>query len=210
MPTTLSRSLLIFALLVFAVVSWQWIDDRDAEPQTANDPIQMAETQSDYYLENFEIINISNKTNTAPITTENQPGLPADRQLKITGQTLSHHFIEGYSEIQNPIVSLRSKDNGQWHARASSGTVSANFDVLDLLGNVELTHNRSADSSQITVDTNSLSIDTGSRTISSDESVQVEGNGWSYNARSMNAKIDLGILSFTSGVEALFESPDQR
>ena len=217
MPSKLAPVLLIFALLVIAVVSWQWIDDREAQPEAKTNRIEMAETQSDYYLEDFEIINISNKTgasavdNPAPDTTvEHNAGMPADRQLMIAGQSLSHHFIEGYSIIKNPIVKLRSIDDGQWHARASLGTVSANFDVLDLEGNVELTHNRKKDTAPVTVDTNSLTIDTGKRTISSEEPVHVEGESWQHDANNMNAEIDRGILTFTSGVEAQFEITDKR
>lgn len=216
MPSKLSRGLLIFALLIVAVVSWQWIDEREIEPAAANNTLEMAETQSDYYLENFEIKNISNKSDRS--TNANNTITPADRRLNIKGQSLSHHHIDGYSIIENPRVSLQSTDNGQWQARASSGTVSANFDVLDLQGNVELTHDRSsanpqnttADNGQIRVDTNSLTIDAGTRTITSTEPVQVEGNGWNYNARAMDAEIDRGTLSFTSGVEAQFESPNKR
>lgn len=216
MPSKLSRSLLIFALLVVAVVSWQWIDERGPETTLASDPLEMAQTQSDYYLENFEITNISNKTNVAlenntpENTIETRAGMPADRQLTIAGKSLSHHYIDGNSTINSPIVKLRSADNGQWSARASSGVVSANFDVLDLQGEVRLTHKRTSNDKPVTVNTNAITINTTDKTISSHEPVQVEGEGWRYNASSMNAEIDQGILSFTSGVEAQFESPDKR
>ncbi len=233
MPSKLGRGLLIFVLLVIAVASWQWIDERDIEQPAASNRIEMAETQSDYYLENFEIKNISNKSDNSESAngSSNQSAteyhsMPADRQLNITGQSLSHHYIEGYSVIENPTVNLRSTDNGQWNARASSGTVSANFDVLNLQGNVELTHNRanigsnidsqanygtnSQTNQDIKVETNSLSIDTGNRTISSTEPVQVEGDGWNYSANAMDAEIDRGTLTFKSDVEAQFESPNNR
>ena len=204
MPSTLSKSLLTFALLVIAVVSWQWIDERDVQPRADSNTIQMVETRSDYYLENFEIVNIANSGN--PTT----DGKTIGSYLKITGQSLSHHYIEGYSLINNPTVHLRSSDGGQWQASASNGTVSANFDVLDLQNNVEIKHNQSRGRSEVTVNTNSISIDNGSRTISSSETVQVNGHGWQYNANTMHAEIDKGTLSFTSGVEAQFANPNQR
>jgi len=200
MPSKLGTSLLIFALLVIAVISWQWSDDREVETQAQNNPIKMVETQSDYYLEDFEIINIANSRNS---TTDG-------RYLKITGQSLSHHFIEGYSLINNPTVHLRSTDGGQWQASALNGTISANFDVLDLQNNVVVTHSEKSDQQAVTVNTNSISIDNGKRTISSSETVKVIGRGWQYNANTMQAEIDQGTLSFTSGVEAQFANPNQR
>ena len=217
MPSKLSSILLIFTLLVIAVVSWQWIDDRGTPPEASNSRIEMVETQSDYYLENFEIINISNNTGTSAAdnptpgtTVEHNAGMPADRHLTIAGQSLSHHYIEGYSVIKFPVVKLLTIDDGQWNARASLGTVSANFDMLDLQGNVELIHSRAKDTAAVTVDTNSLSIDTGNRTISSKEPVRVQGVSWQHNANNMNAEIDRGILTFTSGVEAQFEITDKK
>ncbi len=193
------------------------MDERGSETIVISDPIAMAESQSDYYLENFEITNISNKTGPAGSAdtelknkVEHNAGMPAARQLTIAGKSLSHHYIDGNSTIDNPIVKLRSADNGQWSARASSGVVSANFDVLELEGDVRLLHTRTNDSEPVTVNTDAITIDTSNQTISSQEPVQVEGSGWRYNASSMNADIDKGILSFTSGVEAQFESPDKR
>ena len=103
MPSKIGTSLLIFALLVIAVISWQWIDDRDVETQVQNNAIEMVETQSDYYLEDFEIVNIANSRNSST-----DGNTTAGRYLKITGQSLSHHFIEGYSLINNPTVHLLS------------------------------------------------------------------------------------------------------
>lgn len=205
MPSKIGTSLLIFALLVIAVISWQWIDDRDVETQVQNNAIEMVETQSDYYLEDFEIVNIANSRNSST-----DGNTTAGRYLKITGQSLSHHFIEGYSLINNPTVHLRSTDGSQWQASASNGTISANFDVLDLQNNVVVTHSETTDRQAVTVNTNSISIDNGKRTISSSETVKVTGRGWQYNANTMQAEIDQGTLSFTSGVEAQFANPNQR
>ncbi len=210
MPSSLLRAILIFALLVVAVVSWQWIEDHETEPQVDNNRIEMVERQSDYYLEGFEIINVSNNSVTAASDNAIVTGTQAGRQVTITGQSLSHHYSDGYSVIEYPVVRLNSAGEGQWHAKARTGTVSPNFDVLDLLGDVQLTHTKPANDSPITVSTQSLSIDNGNRTLASREPVQVTGNGWQYSAASMEAEIDQGVLSFASGVEAQFESPDNR
>jgi len=207
MPPKLGKSLLIFALLVIAVVSWQWIDDRDTEPTVQSNTIEMVETQSDYYLEDFEIVNVANSHDSASSDSNSKI---TGRYLKITGQSLSHHHIEGYSLIERPMVQLRSPDGSQWQASALNGTVSANFDVLDLQNDVELTHSETPGQPPVTVNTNSISIDNGKRIISSSETVRVAGRGWQYNANTMHAEMDQGTLSFTSGVEAQFANPNQR
>lgn len=203
MPSKLGGGLLIFALLFLAVFSWQWIEDRNVTPQAQTDPIEMVANQSDYYLEDFEILNITN----AEAAT---PAAATGRQLKITGQSLSHHHIDGHSTIINPTVELRGANNSKWQAQAESGIVSENFDVLDLQGNVELIHNRALQSAPTTVNTDSISIDNSNQTISTDDPVQVIGAGWQYNASTMRAELNQGTLSFTSGVEAQFESPNER
>ncbi len=220
MPSKLGKSLLIFALLVIAVISWQWIDDREVEPQATSNTIDMAENQSDYYLEDFEIINVANKRNSPENGSQGNgslgnrstgDGSTADSTyLKITGQSLSHHFIEGYSLIDNPTVHLRSADGSQWQASALNGTVSAGFDVLDLQNNVVLNHSQTPGRMPVTMNTNSISIDNSKRIISSDDTVKVRGQGWQYKARTMHAEIDQGTLSFTTGVEAEFANPNQR
>lgn len=207
----LAWALPVFILLVIAVVSWQWIDDRNVVTQ-ADEPINMAVSQSDYYLENFEIINISNTTGvtTGAGDTNDNESLKS-RRLKLTGKSLSHNHVKGISTLDHPVVVMRSENDDYWLASARSGNVSAEFDVLDLNGNVELTNHgpMNADNSDsIRIDTESLTIDTSQQIVETNEVVQVTGRGWNYNANSMNAEINNGRLSFQSGVEATFVSPN--
>lgn len=197
----------VFILLVVAVVSWQWIDDSSSTTQAESPLLSTAVSQSDYYLEDFEIINIS-------ITSNDTGGnkSSAGRRLKLTGRTLSHHHLEGYSTLENPVVQLQNENDDYWMATARRGNVSAEFDVLDLEGAVKLTNNSPADvnnDDSIKIDTESLTIDTSQRTVETDVEVRVLGNGWQYTANSMSALIDDGRLSFQSGVEATFESPNR-
>ena len=202
MPTKLGRGIWIFTLLAIAVLSWQWIDDRNVETLTEADTIEMAENQSDYYLEDFEIVNITNPAGNS----DSEQG----RYLRMVGKSLSHHYLEGYSGIEKPSVLLRTDNNEEWQADALNGRVSANFDVLNLQGQVELTHNRITGQPAISVDTNSITIDTTTRVISTEDTVEVYGSGWNYQANSMRADIDNGVLSFNSGVEARFASPKKQ
>ena len=212
MPVKLGRALLVFALLVVAVVSWQWIDDREVTQQTESGSIEMAENESDYYLEAFEITNVHNR--------KSADGSNTGRQLTITGDSLSHHFRDGNSTLDNPLVTLRTEDGDYWLASASKGNVSAEFDVLDLYGAVVLNQYKlqagsvrssckpTDNPAAVTIDTESLTIDTGERIIQTNDLVTVNGNGWKYRASSMRAEVDKGTLSLTSGVEARFANPN--
>jgi len=176
--------------------------------QTESPLLTTAVSQSDYYLEDFEIINIS-------ITSKDGAGgnnSSTSRRLKLTGRTLSHHHLEGYSTLENPVVQLQNENDDYWMATARRGNVSAEFDVLDLEGAVKLTNSSPTDVSNddsIKIDTESLTIDTSQRTVETNDEVQVQGQGWQYKANSMSALIDDGRLSFQSGVEATFESPNR-
>jgi len=207
----LAWALPVFILLVIAVVSWQWIDDRNVTTQT-DAPINMAASQSDYYLEDFEIINISNASGAiSDAGNANDSADRKSRRLKLTGKSLSHNHIEGVSTLDNPVVVMRNENDDYWLASARSGNVSAEFDVLDLNGNVELTNSgpMNADNSDsIKIDTESLTIDTSQQVVETNDVVQVTGRGWHYKANSMNAEINNGRLSFQSGVEATFVSPN--
>lgn len=215
MPVKLGRALLVFSLLVVAVVSWQWIDDRDVQQQTEPGSIEMAENESDYYLKEFEITNVSNPSGTVQGN--------AGRQVTIMGDSLSHHFRDGNSTLDNPSVELRTEDGDYWLASAKKGNVSAEFDVLDLYGSVVLNQYKPPETrldetpaeaeptngaAAVTIDTESLTIDTGKRLIQTNDIVTVHGDGWQYKASSMRAEVDKGTLSLTSGVEARFANPN--
>ena len=204
MPTKFGRGLWIFALLVVAVLSWQLIDDRNVRSNASNGTIEMAVNESDYYLEDFEIINITNQ-----VQNDSNSGNGSGRYFRITGRTLSHHFPEGHSTIENPSVRMRTPTTEFWHANARTGRMSADFKVLDLNGDVNIKHDRLSDKAPITVDTESIRIDTAKRMMSTEDPVVVKSTGWSYQANSMQAEVDKGILSFTSGVKGQYAS-DQK
>ena len=59
MPQQLANTFLIFALLVIAVLSWQWLDEDNTVPATTSEhPLEMVANQTDYYLQGFKITNL--------------------------------------------------------------------------------------------------------------------------------------------------------
>lgn len=186
MPRNLANALLILLLLIFAVASWQWLEERDPQQPSAQSTITMTENETDYTLENFLITNVNN--------TKGQV-------YQLSGKSLSHFINGSDSIIDQPSVQMSGANQQQWTGNASFGYLSSDFTKLKLAGNVELTHRR-GDSMPINVATEALNINTQTRQMESADSVNIEGQQWSFRASQMQADLDNGILSFQSGVEA--------
>ncbi len=193
MPRTLANTLLIFTLLVVAVLSWQWLDEDTPAGVDAQNTIQMAKNETDYYLQGFQITNVNN--------TKGQV-------YELSGNTLSHYFESGESIIEDPSVQVYSNDNDYWTGSARTGNLSADFSVLELTGDVDLAHHRNNDQPEIIVSAESITIDTTKRQISSAQPVNITAAKWSVTANRMRTDVDNGMLSFDSGVEAHYVVED--
>ena len=188
MPHKFANTLLIFFLLIVAVVSWQWLDDRDsAEPATEN-TVAMAINETDYTLEDFVITNVNNSKG---------------QVYKLSGKSLSH-FVNGRSSIiDQPTVQMSGQDQQVWSGHARTGYLSTDFSQLELVGDVELSHIRK-DNPPVNVTAESLNIDSASQSMRSEQPVTIDGGQWSFQANQMQADVDKGILQFQSGVEAQY------
>lgn len=191
MPRKLANALLILALLIFAVVSWQWLDDQDPAETVAQSAVPMAENQTDYTLEDFTITNVNNAKG---------------QVYRLQGKSLAH-FVNGTdSIIDTPVVQMSGADNQQWSGSADSGFLSPDFSTLELVGDVQLTHVR-RNSPPVNVTTDSIDIDTRTRQMQAPQPVDIKGEHWSFKASQMQADLDNGILTFQSGVEANYAVP---
>lgn len=193
MPRTLANTLLIFTLLVFAVLSWQWLDEDTVAGVDEQNTIQMAKNETDYYLQGFRITNVNN--------TKGQV-------YELSGNTLSHYFESGRSLIEEPSVQIYSNDNDYWTGRARAGNLSADFSVLELTGSVDLAHHRNSDTPEIMIGAESITIDTMKRQIASAQPVKITAAKWTVTANRMRTDVDNGMLSFDSGVEAHYVVED--
>lgn len=191
MPRKLANALLILFLLIVAVVSWQWLDDRESPEQTAQSTVTMAENETDYTLEDFVITNVNNSNG---------------QVYKLSGESLAHFVNGSPSVINSPTVQMSGEEEQNWSGAARIGYLSADFSVLELTGGVKLSHNR-GDNEIIMVATERLSIDTESRQMTSLDAVDIQGEHWTFQASQMQADLDNGILNFQSGVEANYAVP---
>lgn len=186
MPRKFANTLLILALLIVAVVSWQWLDDRDSTAPATENSVDMAINETDYTLEDFIITNVNNNKG---------------QVYQLSGKSLSHYVNGNNSVIDQPSVQMTGQNRQSWSGDANTGYLSPDFSKLQLVGNVALTHNRN-NPPPVNVSTETLNIDTNSRLMSTSEPVQIDGGQWSFQANQMQADVDNGILQFQSGVEA--------
>ena len=187
MPKRLANTFLIFALLVIAVLSWQWLEEDTAVTTSQNNPVEMAANQTDYYLEGFKITNVNNEKG---------------QVYELSGKTLSHFFETGNSLITEPQVRFFRDDSDYWIGSANKGGLSADFSVLTLAGSVDLAHHRKNAQPLVSVLADSITIDTVRRQMTSEQPVNISSDHWSFQANQMQADVDSGMLSFNSGVEA--------
>ncbi|MEM7259809.1 MAG: LPS export ABC transporter periplasmic protein LptC [Pseudomonadota bacterium] len=191
MPRKLANALLIFLLLVVAVVSWQWIDERDSAESVAETTVPMAENETDYTLEDFVITNVNNSNG---------------QVYQLRGKSLAHFVNDSNSVIDSPSITMSGENRQQWTGDARIGLLSPDFSQLKLSGDVRLSH-ISGDNPPVNVTTDAIDIDTGARQITGPQPLNIQGQHWSFQANQMQADLDNGILTFQSGVEANYAVP---
>lgn len=185
MPRKLANALLILVLLIVAVVSWQWLDDRENNISSQSATVAMAENETDYTLQDFVITNV------------NAQG----KVYRLSGNSLSHFVNGNPSVIERPQVQMQGRGGQIWSGNAIAGYLSSDYSSLQLAGDVALSHKRT-DNPPVNVSAEALRIDAENRQMTSDQPVTISGEKWSFKANQMQADVDNGILQFKSGVEA--------
>jgi len=199
MPKTLGRSLWIFALLVFAVWSWQWLENTPPAGNSGDSTLRMAETETDYYLQDFLITNVDNTSG---------------QVYQLTGQSLSHHSNNGNSSISRPVVKVFGANKTHWQGSAQHGDISPDFRKFSLFGAVKLAQFpslpkdldpsliHSLDKPTVELTSASVKIDTIKQIIATDDPVTIKSDLWTLNANKMRANVNDDKLLFDAGMEA--------
>ncbi|OED40660.1 LPS export ABC transporter periplasmic protein LptC [Chromatiales bacterium (ex Bugula neritina AB1)] len=190
MPKTLFRTLWVFALMVFAALSWQWLEDGRTSIDPAENTVAMAKNQTDYYLEDFNIVNVDNHQG---------------HVYELHGKTLSHYYNGGNSTVEQPIVRVYGAQQQHWQGSADSGEITADFSTLKLTGNVDLYRDRVSDQAPIQLETESITINNADNTMHTSDTVLIKSENWSFRANRMQADVNSGKLAFDTGVEADYE-----
>lgn len=185
--------------MVFAIWSWQWLENTRPASDNNENTLQMAETETDYYLQDFRIVNVDNA---------------AGQVYQLSGRSLSHHSKDGNSSISQPLVKVFGANETHWQGSAQHGDISPDFRQLALFGAVKLAQfpslpsdldpalARGIDKATVEISSASVKIDTTKQTISTDDPVTIKSNFWSLNANQMRADINDSKLLFDAGMEA--------
>jgi len=177
----------IVPLLLLAVWAHNWVED-SPDPFVFEETINMRETQSDYYLEEF---------------TTRKFDTTGALQYRVSGKSLIHFPEDDRSEITAPNVILL-REGIRWNITSASGQMLRDPDTFTLFGNVQV--ERDADSQdRMSIRTESLSVHTDDNEVSTDQPIEVVANGWRMSSIGLQSKIDDGKLIFLSEVTGHYD-----
>jgi len=184
----LSRYWLLIPLLIIAIVVRDWIED----PITVADEatIEMKDTRSDYYLEEF----VTRKF-----------AANGSLEYELHGQSLAHYPEDDHSEIIKPIMTMH-RPAASWHLVSSEGRFDTNPDVVTLLGDVTMQRlSQVADS--ITITTSNLQVETDNNRVTTDQAITIKAENWRLDAVGLQSAIDEGKLTLVSQVTGRYDPP---
>ena len=102
---------------------------------------------------------------------------------------------------------MSAGEQQHWLANATTGSVSAEFDVLKLAGDINM-QRHSSGQAPVVITTDQLTIDTNTRQIQTDSTVTIEAPEWNFSGNGLHADADKGTLKIPAGVEAQYYVPE--
>lgn len=186
-----TRYWLLLPLLILIVI----IVDRVEQPSIVEteDTIDMRQTQSDYYLSEF---------NTRRF------GLDGTVEYRIEGLTLAHYPDDDRSEITAPKLQLRRGDI-DWKVRSNAGRYDPAPNLFTLNGEVTVTRTlQDSGATAITLTSESLRITTDSNLIETDDLIEITAPTWRLQSTGLRGAMDDAQLSLLSNVIGRYEVPD--
>ena len=175
-------------LLVLTVVLLDRVE-RPTIVQT-EETIDMQQTQSDYYLSDFQTRRFGEDGNV---------------EYVIAGNTLAHYPDDDRSEITAPKIELRRGDV-LWLVDSRTGRYDPAPSLFTLRG--EVTIERiilGDDEGAVILHTESLRIATEENTVETDDEVQIVAPTWQLQATGLRSGLDDGQLSLLSNVIGRYE-----
>ncbi len=186
----------IMPVLLFITFAQNWIEQ--APSVIVEETIDMRQTQSDYYLEDF---------------TTRKFDTNGDLEYRFTGSSLLHYPADDRSEILAPTVILL-RDGIRWDITSVEGEMLREPDVFTLRGDVELMRASGLDAEGnadiVTIKTDSLTVRTDTNEVSTDQPIEVVADGWRMQSVGLESRIDEGKLIFLSKVTGHYDvaTPD--
>ncbi len=182
-----SRYWLLVPLLLLAIVIRDFVETTPLDIEIEQ-TLNMSETKSDYYLEDFKTRKYD------------QQGV---LEYQITGASLAHYPTDDRSEIKQPLLILH-KDDVKWHIKSETGQLLRNPDVFTLHGEV-LVDRDSADGKTLNIRTSELSISPEGNQVHTQQAVDIISDTWQLHSIGLHSTIDTGKLTLLSSVTGHYE-----
>jgi len=190
----LSKYWPIMPLLLITLLARDWVEEAP-ETVEVEATIDMRQTQSDYYLENF---------------TTRKFDVNGMLQYRVTGESLLHFPEDDRSEITAPTV-IMLREGIRWDITSQLGELRRKPDRFTLSGDVKL-EREGQNADIVTIRTNQLAVHTESNEVSTDQPIEVIADGWQLRSVGLQSRIDEGKLIFTSEVIGHYDvaKPDSK
>jgi len=177
----------IVPLLLLALLARDWVEEAP-DDVVVEETIDMQQTQSDYYLEEF----------TSRKFDEN-----GELQYRVTGESLLHYPEDDRSEITAPNVILL-REGVRWDITSTRGEMLREPDRFTLFGDVHL-ERATGNNDSVSIRTERLSVSTDNNEVSTDQPIEVIADGWQLRSVGLQSRLDEGKLIFLSKVTGHYD-----
>jgi len=187
-----SRYWLLVPLLLLAIVIRDWVETTPTLVEV-EDTIDMSETQSDYYLEQFKTRKFDTHGNI---------------EYEVSGQTLAHYPVDDRSEITKPSVVFH-REAVRWTVDSTLGLLQKNPAIFTLKGDVILKR-ESPTGEPLTIRTEELSILTDDNEVRTDKPIEIVAETWQLRSVGLQSTLNEGKLNLLSTVTGRYEVGKQH
>ncbi len=184
----------VIPLILLVVFAQNWVEDEPDSVQV-EETINMQQTQSDYYLEDF---------------TTRKFDMSGNLEYRVSGKNLLHYPDDDRSEILAPTVILL-REGIRWDITSARGELRRSPDTFTLEGSVQLERAIEGEH-DLSIRTDQLSVRTDTNEVSTDLPIEVIADGWQMSSVGLESRIDEGKLIFLSKVKGHYDAatPDSE
>ena len=183
----ISRYWLLVPLLLLAIVIRDWVETTPTLVEV-EETIDMSQTESDYYLEQFKTRKFDMQGNI---------------EYEVTGQTLAHYPVDDRSEITKPSLVLH-RDAVRWEVDSTLGSLEKNPAIFKLQGDV-VVKRESPTGEPLTIRTEELSILTDDNEVRTDKPIEIVAQTWQLRSVGLQSSLNEGKLNLLSSVSGRYE-----
>jgi lipopolysaccharide export system protein LptC len=182
------RTFLLLVLISVIVTASIQLSERITEQALPTD-ISQIKDDVDYSIEDFKLSLIDSQ---------------GKMQYHLSAASMLHYKQSDQTQLQEPSLELQRTAEEQWKIEARKGQVSPRGKDLSLQGMVRIERTATETLEPFTMTTESLQISTSKNTVSTEDSVHLEGSGISIRAKGMFADLDQDKIQLLANVRVSY------